>query len=80
MVKMLKAELHVHSNFSDGKDSVERILKTAVEKKIDVISITDHDTIDGSLSAIEFVSTEKLPLIVIPGIEISTRSEHLLTY
>lgn len=80
MVKMLKAELHVHSNFSDGKDSVERILKTAVEKKIDVISITDHDTIDGSLSAIEFVSTEKLPLIVIPGIEISTRSGHLLAY
>ncbi|MCS7130413.1 MAG: PHP domain-containing protein, partial [Archaeoglobaceae archaeon] len=76
----LRAELHVHSNFSDGKDSVEKILRVAVEKKIDVISITDHDTLEGSLSAIDFVSEEKIPLVVIPGIEISTRSGHLLAY
>ncbi len=75
---MLRAELHVHSNFSDGRDSVEKILRAAVEKKIDVLSITDHDTIDGSLSAMEIVAAEKLPVIVIPGIEISTRSGHLL--
>lgn len=80
MVKMLKAELHVHSNFSDGKDSVEKILKSAIEKKIDVLSITDHDTIEGSLSAIEIVAEEKFPVIVIPGIEISTKSGHLLAY
>lgn len=76
----LKAELHVHSDFSDGRDSVENILRTAVEKKIDLISITDHDTIEGSLSAIELVSEEKIPIIVIPGIEISTKSGHLLAY
>ncbi|MEM2727171.1 MAG: PHP domain-containing protein [Archaeoglobaceae archaeon] len=77
---MLRAELHVHSDFSDGRDSVKSILRSAVENKIDVISITDHDTIEGSLSAIELVSEEKIPIIVIPGIEISTKSGHLLAY
>ncbi|MEG9195055.1 MAG: PHP domain-containing protein [Candidatus Methanoglobus sp.] len=80
MVKMLRAELHVHSNFSDGKDNVGDLIKAAIEKKIDVLSITDHDTIDGSLSAIEIVSAEKLPIIIIPGIEISTKNGHLLAY
>ncbi len=80
MVKMLKAELHVHSNFSDGRDSVGDLIKAAIEKEIDVLSITDHDTIEGSLSAMEFVSAEKLPIIIIPGIEISTNSGHLLAY
>lgn len=80
MVKMLRAELHVHSNFSDGRDCVEKILKTAIEKRIEVLSITDHDTVDGSLNAMDLVSAEKLPLIVIPGIEISTSSGHLLAY
>lgn len=76
----LKAELHVHSNFSDGRDSVEKILRTAVERKLDVIAITDHDTLQGSLSALEFVSEEKLPIFVIPSVEISTKSGHLLAY
>ncbi|MFN3383946.1 MAG: CehA/McbA family metallohydrolase [Archaeoglobaceae archaeon] len=77
---MLKAELHVHSRYSDGLDSVEKLVKEAIEREIDVISITDHDTIDGSLSAIEFVEAEKLEIIVIPGIEVSTSSGHLLVY
>lgn len=77
---MLKAELHVHSRYSDGLDSVEKILEEAVKKGIEVISITDHDTLNGSLSAIEFVEAEKLEIIVIPGIEVSTSSGHLLVY
>lgn len=77
---MLKAELHVHSRYSDGLDNVEKILRKAIEKRIEVISITDHDTIDGSLSAIELVEAEKLEIAVIPGVEISTTSGHLLAY
>lgn len=77
---MLKAELHVHSRFSDGLDSVETLLREAIKKGIEVISITDHDTVNGSLSAIEFVEAEKLGIVVIPGIEISTSSGHLLAF
>ena len=39
-------DLHLHSNHSDGTDSVAEILKKAEDKKLEIISITDHDAID----------------------------------
>ncbi|MDW7990044.1 MAG: PHP domain-containing protein [Archaeoglobaceae archaeon] len=77
---MFKAELHAHSKISDGKNSVVEILERAMKKGIDIVSITDHDTICGSLTAIDIVESEKIPIFVIPGIEISTSSGHLLAY
>ena len=77
---MLKAELHVHSNQSDGRDSVKKLIQRAIELELDVLSITDHDTLNGSLEAIEIVNDEHLPILILPGIEISTNSGHLLAY
>ncbi len=77
---MLRAELHVHSTFSDGRDTVRALLLSAVEKSINVISITDHDTVQGSLEAVDLVEEEGLPLQVIPGVEVTTSSGHLLAY
>ena len=37
-------DLHIHTNNSDGTDSVEELLKKAEELKLEYISITDHDT------------------------------------
>ena len=37
-------DLHMHTNFSDGTDTVTEILKKAEEKKLEYISITDHNT------------------------------------
>lgn len=39
-------DLHVHTNHSDGTDSVEELLIKAEEKKLELISITDHDSVD----------------------------------
>ncbi len=77
---MLRAELHVHSSISDGKDSVRKILNAAVEKKIDVIAITDHDTVQGSLEALDIVNEEKLPIKILPGCEITSSSGHILAF
>ncbi|MBO8178889.1 MAG: PHP domain-containing protein [Archaeoglobus sp.] len=77
---MLKAELHVHSSISDGKDGVRKILNAAMEKKIDVISITDHDTVQGSLEALDIVEEEKLPIKILPGCEITSSSGHILAF
>jgi predicted metal-dependent phosphoesterase TrpH len=77
---VLKADLHVHSNHSDGKSSVKEILEMAIKRQLDAISITDHDTVNGSLEAVEIVKEEHLPIIVISGIEISTAQGHLLAY
>ncbi len=77
---LLKADLHIHSNHSDGKDSVRKILDVAIGRKLDIISITDHNTVNGSIEALEIVREENLPIIVLPGIEISTANGHLLAY
>jgi predicted metal-dependent phosphoesterase TrpH len=75
MIRMLTCDLHVHTNFSrDGESSVEDIVRRAEETGIDAIAITDHDTVDGALYAL----TLDTKVVIIPGIEISTRQGHLL--
>lgn len=39
-------DLHVHTNMSDGSDSVVEILSLAQDNNISVLSITDHNTLD----------------------------------
>ena len=38
-------DLHIHSIYSDGSKTIEEILKICEEKKIEYISITDHNTV-----------------------------------
>lgn len=45
------ADLHIHSNESDGKLSPLEILHLAQEKGLRYISVTDHNTIDAYLSS-----------------------------
>jgi predicted metal-dependent phosphoesterase TrpH len=72
---MLACDLHVHTNFSrDGESSVEEILKRAEEEGLDAIAITDHDSVDGAKRALACTT----PVLVIPGLEVSTRQGHLL--
>jgi len=72
---MLTCDLHVHTNFSkDGESSVEEILKRAEEVGLDAIAITDHDSVDGVKKALTCSTT----VLIIPGIEVSTKQGHLL--
>jgi len=43
-VKKLKADLHLHSNFSDGKHSISELVDYHGQRDFDVIAITDHIT------------------------------------
>ena len=38
-------DLHMHTNHSDGTDSVEELLKNAEKQNLELISITDHDQV-----------------------------------
>jgi predicted metal-dependent phosphoesterase TrpH len=72
---MLACDLHVHTNYSkDGESSVEEILRQADAEGLDVIAITDHDAVDGAKKALSIPSK----VLVIPGIEVSTKQGHLL--
>jgi predicted metal-dependent phosphoesterase TrpH len=81
--KKLKIDLHVHSTGSDGTNSPKELINMAINNKIQVFSITDHDTLDG-IKEINYLENVLLnDLIFIPGIEISAEfptTLHLLGY
>ncbi len=70
-------DLHIHTNHSDGSNSIESTLKKA--KKLNIgIAITDHNTISGAIKA-----SKQKEVIAIPGIEVGTienRHVNLLFY
>ena len=81
---MIKADLHIHTDISDGSLSTEEVIKKAKEKGLTHIAITNHDTVKGLKEAVEL--GKKYNIVVIPGVEISAydykrnRKVHLLGY
>ncbi|MDE5588787.1 MAG: PHP domain-containing protein [Acetatifactor sp.] len=55
---MLRVDLHVHSNRSDGTYSPKELVDYAIEKGLAAFALTDHDTVDGLDEAISYA--EKL--------------------
>ena len=66
-------DLHVHTTASDGDKRPKELVDYAIEKGIDVIAITDHDTIEGVEEAINYSKDKKI--MVIPGIEFDAESK-----
>lgn len=81
---MKKIDLHTHTYFSDGYYSPLEIINLAHKNDINVISITDHDTVDAYLQTDLIQYAKNLGIEVIPGIEISTELNdtelHILGY
>ncbi len=77
-----KADLHVHTFYSDGFYSPEEIINKAQEQDIKVLSITDHDTTDAIDYAIKTGREKNIE--VIPGVELSSdigdKEVHILGY
>lgn len=75
----MRFDLHIHSNHSsDSSLTVDAILRQAVKKGLDGIAICDHNTVEGSLLGIRRARELNLPLVVLPGVEVSTTEGHLL--
>ena len=79
----MKADLHVHTTASDGRLTPEEIVQKASRIGLDVIAITDHDSVDGIERALD--EARDFPeLTVIPGVEINASSPegevHILGY
>lgn len=72
-------DLHVHSNYSDGTDSIEEILNKAQKLGLTQISITDHNILEGSIKASKISNID-----FIVGTELSVdyqgKELHLLGY
>jgi predicted metal-dependent phosphoesterase TrpH len=66
-----RADLHMHSAFSDGLLSPTDLVDLAYRRGVRIMALTDHDTIDGLPEA--FAAAARYPdLTLIPGVEIST--------
>jgi 3',5'-nucleoside bisphosphate phosphatase len=66
-------DLHLHSTASDGRRSPAEVVEAAIAGALDVIALTDHDTVAGFDDALKAARGRSID--VIPGIEVSS-SEH----
>lgn len=78
----MKLDLHIHTSASDGAWSPAQVVLGAVAGGLDVIAITDHDTVAGVGPAREAAQGRRIH--VVPGIEVSSTSNgadvHVLGY
>jgi len=76
------ADLHLHTNFSDGTYTPEELVLRALKANLSCISLTDHDTTEGLERAM--AEGKRNGLEVLPGIEISAQhgsaEVHILGY
>jgi predicted metal-dependent phosphoesterase TrpH len=65
----MNIDFHCHTTASDGSLTPKELLELAAERKIDMLSITDHDT----LEAYQDISSANNSIKIIPGIELSSQ-------
>lgn len=70
------ADLHMHTEWSDG-DDLEKVIEQALAVGLDAIAITDHDEIQGAFEARRLAHERRLPLAVVPGTEVSSLEGHI---
>lgn len=68
----MKIDLHCHSHYSDGQLSPAELVLRAQNMQVDVLALTDHDTVAGIDELIEAQTLQKRPMSIVPGVEIST--------
>ena len=79
--KILKADLHLHSAASDGMLSPSEVVSAAAAAGLELIALTDHDTVDGVSEASE--RGRELGVKVLAGVELSAydgEEIHILGY
>lgn len=80
---MAKADLHIHTTASDGNSTPEEIVDSARKHKLEIIAITDHDTILGYRKARKYARKFD-DIQLLSGVEITadfnSRECHLLAY
>jgi len=57
-----KIDLHTHTNLSDGTLSPVELVQKAYERGLDIISITDHDSVNGIKEATDYAKELGLTL------------------
>ncbi|MEU6171131.1 PHP domain-containing protein [Streptantibioticus parmotrematis] len=80
----MRIDLHAHSTASDGTDTPAELVRNAAAEGLDVVALTDHDTVGGYAEAADAVRALDGALTLVTGAELSCRlggtSLHMLAY
>ena len=80
----MRIDLHTHSTASDGTDTPAELVRNAAAAGLDVVALTDHDTVGGHPEAVRALGELGAPLTLVTGAELSCRvqgiSMHMLAY
>ena len=80
----MKGDYHIHTYYSDGVFSPEKIVDLALDAGLQAIALTDHDNVLSYNVAKEYLKTKEVDLKLIQGIEVNTLYKdyevHILGY
>ena len=78
---MIRADLHIHSNFSDGSDNINELYENIKTSGLKVFALTDHDTVAGCGEMSRLVDND---IKFIPSVELTCKADfvkcHILGY
>ncbi|MFJ6939356.1 PHP domain-containing protein [Streptomyces sp. NPDC101132] len=80
----MRIDLHAHSTASDGTDTPAELVRNAAAAGLDVVALTDHDTVGGYAEAVAAVQALPEGFTLVTGAELSCRLDgvglHMLAY
>lgn len=71
----MRYDFHSHTHFSDGVLSPSELVERAIEKGVELLAISDHDSVGGIKDAKQAVASDKVDLQIVPAIELSAKTE-----
>lgn len=74
--RWLKGDLHLHSNHSDGRWTVEDIARYVERNRLDFVAFTEHNTTTAYADAVEAFRRLGIGAVVVPGMELTTFYGH----
>ena len=77
----MRADLHTHSAASDGQYAPAELVRLAKERGLEILALTDHDSVNGTDEAVE--EGRAVGLQIIQGVELSADDYlnlHILGY
>ena len=72
---MIRYDFHSHTHYSDGALSPEELVERAEEKSLDLLAISDHDSVGGIPQARAHIKANNLNVSIVDSIELSAQSD-----